>query len=71
MVFLTWYRPYKWVVIPMGLMNILAMLMQTINNQFVDLLDKRVVAFLDGILIYNMMAVKHFELLEKVFTRLC
>ena len=40
------------------------------NNLFLDILDKRVVVFLDDIVIYISMAEEHFELLEKVFTRL-
>ena len=36
-----------------------------------DMLDKGVVVFLDGILIYSKMVEEHFKLLEKVFARLC
>ena len=32
-----------------------------------DMLDKRVVVFLDNILIYSTIAKEHFKLLEKVF----
>ena len=38
---------------PMGLMNVPATLMQTINNLFMDMLDKEVVVFLDDVLIYS------------------
>ena len=40
MAFLTQYGLYKWVVMPMGQMNAPAMLMRTMNNLYVDLLDK-------------------------------
>ena len=52
MVFLTQYRLYEWVVMRMGLMNMPATLMQTMNNLFMDVLDKRVVVFLVNIIIY-------------------
>ena len=67
-VFLTQYRLYKWIAMPMGLMNEPATFMQAMNNLFLDMLDKGVVVFLDDILIYSIMAEEHFILLEKVFT---
>ena len=55
----------------MGLTNAPAMFMQTMNNLFMDLLDKAVVVFLDDILIYSTTIEEYFELLEKVLTCLC
>ena len=55
----------------MGLTNTPATFMQTMNNLFMDMLDKGVVVFLYDILIYSTMAEEHFELLEKVFAYLC
>ena len=69
--FLTQYGLYEWIIMPMGLMNAPAMFMQTMNNQFMDILNKGVVVFLDDILIYSTTMEEHFKLLEKVFTRLC
>ena len=43
------------------------MFMQTMNNLFMDMLDKGVVVFLDDVLIYITIVEEHFELLEKVF----
>ena len=37
------------------------------NNLFMDLLDNRVLVFLDDVLIYSIMVEEHFKLLEKVF----
>ena len=54
----------------MGLTNVPAKFMQTMNNLFVDILDKGVVVFLNDILICSTMAEEHFELVEKVFTHL-
>ena len=54
----------------MGLTNALAIFMQTINNLFMNMLNKRVMVFLDNILIYSTMVEDHFELLEKVFATL-
>ena len=48
-------------------MNASAMFMQTMNNLFIDMLDKGVVVFLDDILIYSTTAEENFVLLEKVF----
>ena len=52
-------------------MNIIAMFMQMMNSLFADMLDKGAIVFLDDVLIYSTMAEEHFELLEKVFARLC
>ena len=52
---------------PMGLMNVPATFMRTMNNLFADMLDKGVIVFLDDVLIYSTMVEEHFELLEKVF----
>ena len=41
--FLTWYRLYECVIMPMGLMNIAAIFTQTMNSLLIDLLDKGVV----------------------------
>ena len=63
-----WYGLYEWVVIPMGLMNVQAEFMQTMNNRslFMDILDKGVVVFLNVILIYSTAVEEYFKLLEKV-----
>ena len=55
---------------PMGLTNIPAPFMQTMNNLFVDLLDNRVLLFLDNILIYSTMVEEHFKLLDMEFAHL-
>ena len=55
----------------MGLMNMQAMFMRTINNLFVGMLDKGVVVFIDDVLIYSTIVEEYFELLEKVFVYLC
>ena len=55
---------------PMGLTNALTTFMQTMNNLFVDMLDKGVIVFFYDMLIYSTMMQEHFELLEKVFTHL-
>ena len=62
--FLMRYGLYKWVVMPMGLMNAPATFMQTMNNLFLDMLDSGMAVFLDNILMYLGMVDKHFMLLE-------
>ena len=56
---------------PMGLTNAPATFIRTMNNLFMDMLDKRVVVLLDNILIYSATVEEHFELLEKVFACFC
>ena len=51
---------------PVGLMNVPTTFMGMMNNLFNDMLDQRVVVFLDDMLIYSNMPEEHFELLEKV-----
>ena len=40
-------------MLPKHLKNAPTILIQTMNNLFIDMLDKRIVVFLDDILIYN------------------
>ena len=69
--FLTQYRLYKWLVMPMGLTNAPEIFMKMMNNLFANMLDKGVVVFLDDLLIYSTKVEEHFKLLEKVFACLC
>ena len=46
-------------------MNAPATFMRTMNNLFMDILDKGVIVFLDDVLIYSTMAGGIFELLEE------
>ena len=64
------YGLYKWVVMPMGLMNAPAMFMQTMNNLFLDILNSGVAVFLDDILVYSCTINEHFTLLEQVLVHL-
>ena len=61
--FLTSYGLYKWVVMPMGLMNAPATFMCTMNNLFSKRLDSGVVVFLDDILLYSYTVNKDLTLL--------
>ena len=60
------YGLYKWVVMPMGLMNTLATFMRTMNNLFSGMLDCGMAVFLDEILVYLGMVDEYFTLLEQV-----
>ena len=53
-------RLYKWVMMPMGLTNVPATFMWTMNNLFKDMLDQGVVVFLDDMLIYSTTLEGHF-----------
>ena len=68
--FLTRYGQFEWIVMPFGLCNAPATFMRTMNNLFVDLLDKGVIVFLDDILIYSSSLEEHNRLLGLVLERL-
>ena len=55
---------------PFGLSNAPATFMRTMNNLFSDLLDRRVVAFMDDVLIHSSTIEDHELLLKAVFSRL-
>ena len=55
---------------PMGLTNAPEIFMGKVNNPLVDILDKRVVVFLDDVLIYGTTLEVYCKLPEKVFTNL-
>ena len=65
------YSLYKWVVMPMGLMNAPTTLMHTMHNLCSGILEFVVAMFLDNILIYSYLVKEHFTLLEMVLLHLC
>ena len=58
----TRYGHYEFVVVPFGLTNALATFMWLMNNVFSKYLDKFVLVFLDGILIYYKNEEEHLTL---------
>ena len=44
----------------MGLTNVPAAFMRTMNNLFMELLEKGVVVFLDDVIIYSLTIEEHF-----------
>jgi hypothetical protein len=68
--FITKYGLYEFTVMSFGLMNAPAYFMYLMNIVFMDYLDKFVVVFIDGILIYSQNEQKHEEHLRKVLQRL-
>ena len=50
---------------PMGLTNELTTFKQTINNLFIDMLDKRAVVFPYDIIMYSYLVEEYFELLKR------
>ena len=69
MVFQTQYRLYKWVVMYIDLRNPPARFIQIINNWFIEILDGRVVVFLDDIFIFSSITEEYYKLIKKVFTQ--
>ena len=59
--FRTSYGHYKFIVVPLGLTNALAMFMCLMNKVFRKYLDKFVIVFLDDILIYSKLEEEHEE----------
>ncbi|KAA3470147.1 reverse transcriptase [Gossypium australe] len=59
--FRTRYGYYEFLVIPFGLMNASAMLMDLLNRIFRPYLDRFVVVFIDDILIYSCDETQHAE----------
>ena len=62
--FRTRYRHYEFVVIPFGLTNPPAAFICLMNSVLSKYLDKFVVVFIDGILIYSKMKEEHDEHLQ-------
>ena len=69
--FITKYGLYEYTVMSFGLTNAPAFFMYLMNNVFMDYLDKFIVVFIDGILIYSQNEQEHEEQLRKVLQRLC
>ena len=55
----TRYRHYKFLVLPFGLTNDLALFMDLINRVFQPYLDKFVVVFINDILVYSNSFKEH------------
>jgi hypothetical protein len=66
MAFITKYGLYKFTVMSFGLTNALAFFMKLMNSVFMDYLDKFVVVFIDGILIYSQSEEEHVDHLKMV-----
>jgi hypothetical protein len=68
---ITKYGLYEFTIMSFGLTNAPAFFMYLMNNVFMDYLDKFIVVFIDGILIYSQNEQEHEEQLRKVLQRLC
>jgi len=70
MTFRTYYRSYKYKVLPFGLINKLATYQQYINDVLFDYFDEFYTAYLDNIFIYSDNELKHEAHVKKVLERL-
>ena len=68
--FRTRFGLYHWRVMPFGLCNAPATFQWMMDNIFHDLLDNRVIEYLDDILIYSENMDKHIPLVQEVLSRL-
>jgi hypothetical protein len=64
--FRTRYGHYEFIVVPFGLSNALVVFMSLMNGVFRDYLDKFVIVFLDGILVYSKSEEEHEKHLRMV-----
>jgi hypothetical protein len=69
-VFHTRYGQFEYKVMPFGLTNAPAAFQHLMNDLFKDLLDKRVVVYIDDILIYSKTLEEHQVLVKEVLKRL-
>jgi hypothetical protein len=68
--FITKYGLYEFTVMSFGLTYAPAFFMNLMNNVFMDYLDKFVVVFIDGIIIYSQSEEEHVDHLKMVLQRL-
>ena len=51
--FITQYRIFEWLVLPLGLTNAPATFQKLMNSVFSDMLDERLFVYLDDLLVYS------------------
>ena len=51
--FITRYGTFEWLVLPLGLTNAPATFQKLLNSVFSDMLDERLLVYLDDLLVYS------------------
>ena len=51
--FITRYGTFEWLVLPLGLTNAPATFQKLMNSVFSDMLDERLLVYLDDLLVYS------------------
>ena len=51
--FITRYGTFEWMVLPLGLTNAPATFQKLMNSVFSDMLDERLLVYLDDLLVYS------------------
>ena len=52
-VFFTWHGTFEWLVLPLGLIYAPATFQKLMNSVFSDLLNERLLVYLDDLLVYS------------------
>ena len=63
------YGSFEWRIMPMGLCNVSLHFHHVVHHVFFDLLDHRVLVYLDDVLIYSRTLEEHRKLLRAVFAK--
>jgi hypothetical protein len=64
--FISQYKLYEYMVMSFGLTNAPAYFMYLMNKVFMEYLDKFVLVFIDGILVYSEHEEEHVEHLQLI-----
>ncbi|GBG73245.1 hypothetical protein CBR_g12963 [Chara braunii] len=68
--FKTRYGHFEWIVMPFGLTNAPATFQAAMTTEFLDVLDRPVLIYLDDILVYSRSLDEHLEHLRAILERL-
>ena len=68
--FITRYGTFEWLVLPLGLTNAPATFQKLMNSVFSDMLDERLLVYLDDLLVYSESLDQHLIDVRQTLQRL-